>query len=188
MTEYRTFILEHLRPWNKLCEENYLLDWDSMYDLGEDKKRKRTYSETEDLKVPSWVNDMSVPSRRKFQELAKVSLDQAIEEHQLAKGKSLSDSTVTLAQISHSLPERVVAGLRWSWRREDVREYIQNRLRRGIMASGYLWPGFLKRRRIDNDDDDDDIVGDIEVLPEEVVSYDRVRIRHTKVTEPISED
>jgi hypothetical protein len=89
ITDYRTFILEHLRPWHKLCQDNYLLEWDSIYDTGEDKKKRRTNSATEDLNAPAWVSDMNEQSRRKFQSLAKLSLERSIIEDGLIKGKAV---------------------------------------------------------------------------------------------------
>jgi hypothetical protein len=90
ITDYRTFILEHLRPRHKLCQDNYLLEWDSIYDTGEEKKRKRTKSETEDLNAPAWVRNMNEQSRRKFQSLAKLSLENCLNEDRLIKGKAVS--------------------------------------------------------------------------------------------------
>jgi hypothetical protein len=85
ITEFRSFILDHLRPWHNFCEKNYLLDWDSIYDLGP--KRKRNISDTEDLLMPSWVNLLNYTSQQKMQIKAKVSLAKALIERQQQTGK-----------------------------------------------------------------------------------------------------
>jgi hypothetical protein len=87
ITEYRSFILEHLRPWHKFCEENYLLDWDSVYDTGHQLKRKRACNEGEDLPLPSWVKHLDEPNRQKQQLRAKESLERALKADRLRKGK-----------------------------------------------------------------------------------------------------
>jgi hypothetical protein len=94
VTEFRTFVIEHLRPWHIFCEDNYLLDWNSIYDTGAERKRKRKYSEDCDMPLPSWANLLTEPTRVKIQVRAKESLKRAIEEHQLRKGKAkcLKDS------------------------------------------------------------------------------------------------
>lgn len=94
VTEFRTFVLEHLRPWHTFCDQNYLLDWDSIYDTSAERKRKRKYSEDCDLPLPSWTNLLTELARRKIHVQAKKSLERAIEEHQQLKGKAkcLEDS------------------------------------------------------------------------------------------------
>lgn len=88
ITEFRAFILEHLRAWHQFCEENYLLDWDSVYDNGRQLKRKRTCSEVEDFPLPAWVDLVSEPIRQRAQARAKNSLRKAMEPHRLRKGKA----------------------------------------------------------------------------------------------------
>ena len=89
ITDFRTFVIEHLRPWHKFCEDNYLLDWDSQYDCPSEYKRRRTCNEDEDLPLPSWVDSVdSKPVRQQIQNLAKQSLAKAIREHDALKGKS----------------------------------------------------------------------------------------------------
>jgi hypothetical protein len=85
ITEFRTFVLEHLKPWHKFCEENYLLDWDSVYDLGSQLKRKRNCEE--DLLLPAWINHLTEPNWQKLQLRAKESLAKALKEDRLRKGK-----------------------------------------------------------------------------------------------------
>ncbi|KAI9770996.1 MAG: hypothetical protein M1840_002700 [Geoglossum simile] len=87
ITEFRRFVLEHLRPWLKFCEENFLLDWDSVYDSGQQRKRKRVCSESRDLLLPSWVSFLSDSARQKVQVRAKESLAKALKEHLLHKEK-----------------------------------------------------------------------------------------------------
>ena len=88
ITEFRTFVLEHLRSWHTFCKENYLLDWDSVYDSGRQKKRKRTCSDGVDLPLPSWTKWLSETARQRIQRRAKASLAKALEEHRRRKGKS----------------------------------------------------------------------------------------------------
>ena len=88
ITEFRSFVLEHLRPWHKFCEENFLLDWDSVYDSGQQRKRKRTCSESKDLLLPSWVDFLSDSLRQRVQVRAKESLAKALQEHHLRLNRS----------------------------------------------------------------------------------------------------
>lgn len=88
VTEFRTFVIEHLRPWHAFCDENYLLDWDSIYDTGLQRKRKRTYSKDGDLSLPNWTNLLDESARLKILARAKESLERATKEHQRRKGKA----------------------------------------------------------------------------------------------------
>lgn len=87
ITDFRTFILEHLTPWHKFCDDNYILDWNSVYDTRQELKWTRTCSDTEDLSLPSWANLLSETARQKVQARAKQSLTRALEEHRARKGK-----------------------------------------------------------------------------------------------------
>ncbi|KAH0534170.1 hypothetical protein FGG08_007239 [Glutinoglossum americanum] len=87
ITDFRTFVLEHLRPWLGFCEENFLLDWDSDYDSGRQRKSRRTYSESRDLLLPRWVDFLSDSLQQKAQVRAREILAKALEEHRLRKGK-----------------------------------------------------------------------------------------------------
>jgi hypothetical protein len=102
ITEHRDFVLKHLQAWHSLCQENYLLEWDSIYDLGNHAKKKRIPSNTGDLTVPKWVCHLSEPSRRNFQRDAKSSLEDAIREHSLSKGKSPLPGLDTVENFSLS--------------------------------------------------------------------------------------
>ena len=86
--EFRTFVLEHLRPWHAFCDENYLLDWDSVYDTVPERKRKRDLSEDSDLPLPSWASLLNKSAQSNIQAQARESLAQAIKERQLSKGKA----------------------------------------------------------------------------------------------------
>lgn len=87
-TDFRTFVLEHLRPWHKFCEDNYLLDWDSQYDCPPEYKRRRVCNTDRDLLLPCWVDSVdSKVVRQQVQTLAKYSLAKAIREHESIKGK-----------------------------------------------------------------------------------------------------
>jgi hypothetical protein len=87
ITEFRTFVTEHLKPWHKFCEDNYLYDWKSAYDVKPELKRMRTYTDSEELPLPSWVQLLSDPVQRKVQARAKRSLAEALEKHRRRKGK-----------------------------------------------------------------------------------------------------
>lgn len=175
ITEYRTFVLEHLRPWHRLCQENYLFEWDSMYDLGEHLKRKRVCHETEDLMAPSWVGHMNEPSRRTFQRRAKLSLAEAIEEHSLIKGKApcrdeanrewtclMSGCSAILGsdaafldhmRRAHVKEESQMAKLRWCIEERKIQETIRRRQESGIRATRHWWPGYSKRHRSPEQDE-----------------------------------
>jgi hypothetical protein len=169
ITDFRTFVLEHLRPWHELCEKNYLLEWDSIYDLGEHRKRRRMYSETEDLMVPSWVAHLSEPNRRNIQCRAKNSLATAIKEHELIKGKALcldgdrprfrcktdgcmaafgSDTAlVDHFRRAHGEEERILAQIRWRFDLRRTLERVKARQEKGIMATDHMWPGWPPKIR-----------------------------------------
>lgn len=87
ITEFRTFVTEHLKPWHKFCDDNYLLDWNSVYDVKPELKRMRTCSEGTDLPLPSWVNLLNDPIQRKVQARAQNSLAKALEKYHHQKGK-----------------------------------------------------------------------------------------------------
>jgi hypothetical protein len=87
ITEFRTFVTEHLKPWHKFCDDNYLLDWKSVYNIKPELKWMRTCSEGTDLPLPSWVNLLSDPIQRKVQARAQNSLAEALEKHRRRKGK-----------------------------------------------------------------------------------------------------
>lgn len=88
ITEFRTFIIDHLEPWHKFCDENYLLDWDSVYDSGQQRKRKRTCDDRRDFPLPSWTNHLSATNRQKVKVRATKSLLKVQTEQRLRKGKS----------------------------------------------------------------------------------------------------
>jgi len=87
ITEFRTFVTEHLKPWHKFCDDNYLLDWKSVYDVKPELKRMRTCSEGMDLPLPSWVKLLNEPIQRKVQARAQNSLAEALEKYHHRKGK-----------------------------------------------------------------------------------------------------
>lgn len=86
ITTFRTFVIEHLKPWHKFCDNNYLLDWKSVYDVKPELKQLRTCREGEDLLLPSWAQLLNEQMQRKLQERAKRSLEEAIEEDCSRKG------------------------------------------------------------------------------------------------------
>jgi hypothetical protein len=167
ITEYRTFVLEHLRPWHRLCEENYLLEWDSKYDVPAHKKRKRACSDMKDLVFPEWVADMQESSRRIFQIRAALSLEEAIQHSSLIKGKFQCqeeiDSNWTCMvngceftagsdvayldhlRRAHSCEDRDLAQIRWHILEEDTKTEVRARQKRGVMATGRRWPDYIER-------------------------------------------
>lgn len=78
---------EHLKPWHKFCDDNYLLDWKSVYDVKPELKRVRNCREGADLPLPSWVKLLNDPIQRKVQARAQNSLAEALEKHHHRKGK-----------------------------------------------------------------------------------------------------
>jgi hypothetical protein len=87
-TDHRTFVLEHLKAWHDFCSENYLLDWDSKYNIGE--KRKRACKDDEDLLLPDWTKCVSEQRRQQIRSRAKYSLAKAqiIESQRKGKGRA----------------------------------------------------------------------------------------------------
>lgn len=87
VTDFRTFILDHLRPWHEFCEKNYLFDWNSVYNVSDDRKTRRTCGDDENILLPSWIDNLNNASRRKIQTKAKESLELAIAVDKARKGK-----------------------------------------------------------------------------------------------------
>ncbi|KAH8802943.1 hypothetical protein F5884DRAFT_491038 [Xylogone sp. PMI_703] len=87
ITDFRNFVTEHLKPWHKFCDDNYLLDWNSVYNVKSDLKRMRTFSEGTDLPLPSWAKLLNEPMQRKIQVRAQNSLAEALQKHRDKKGK-----------------------------------------------------------------------------------------------------
>lgn len=162
ITEFRTFVLDHLRPWHQLCEENYLLEWDSKYDVPKQKKRKRAPTDTNNLMVPNWVADMEESNRRSFQARAKISLKEAIEHSSLLKGKLRCDEetgcswTCIVADCGHTddleatyldhlwkvhdYTDRELAQVRWCIQEQRTHAEIKARQKCGVMATGSRFP------------------------------------------------
>lgn len=207
ITDYRTFILEHLRPWHKLCQDNYLLKWDSIYDTGEEQKRKRTNSETEDLNAPAWVRDLNEQSRRKFQSLAKLSLENALNEDRIIKGKAMSQYQAENAwfcvmdgcttsplnsdaeflnhlTLSHDMDARSLANITRDLKKDYIMEGIRARQKQGIMATGRLCPPPLKHLVFGGGDDENEA----HFAFEDVFVYDRMRSGYQKRSKLESED
>lgn len=82
---------EHLKPWHKFCDDNYLLDWKSVYDVKTELKQLRTCEEGRNLPLPSWVKLLNDPIQKKVQERAKNSLAEALQEYRYLKGKRKCD-------------------------------------------------------------------------------------------------
>ena len=170
VTEFRTFVLEHLRPWLKFCEENYLLDWGSVYDSGQQLKRKRSCGKDGDLLLPSWVDLLSDSLRQRVQVRAKESLAKALKDHHLRKGKGkakCSDESGWVCRIdecsrsqetmfdsdeawlshirsSHDYPERELAAIKRCLDQEDG-ERLSGSIASSFMGSD---PGPSKRVRV----------------------------------------
>lgn len=115
--------------------------------------------------VPSWVADLDEPSRSQFQTRAKLSLQKAIQKSQLIKGKSRSHAGADSGFICmidgcgfpcgpveafldhikgvHGTGDRVLAQIRWCIEEKRIEESIRARQERGVMATGFRWPGLL---------------------------------------------
>ncbi|KAH8599477.1 hypothetical protein B0O99DRAFT_724679 [Bisporella sp. PMI_857] len=85
ITEFRTFVTDHLKPWHKFCDDNYLLDWRSIYDVKPELKSMRTCDEDTDLPLPSSALQRALCNRR-----ARESLARELEIHHRRKGKEKS--------------------------------------------------------------------------------------------------
>lgn len=172
------------------------MEWNSIYDTGEDKKRKRTNSETEDLNAPAWVSDMDEQSRRKFQSLAKLSLEKSLKQQELIKGKAVSlnlaknpwfcvmdgcttstfDSDVELLNhlnLCHDMDDRALANITWDLKRGYIIEGIRARHKQGIMATGRLCPPPLRHLIFPGGGDEDE--NEIHLVFEDMFVYDRMR-------------
>jgi hypothetical protein len=152
-------VLEHLRPWHELCDKNYLLEWNSIYDLGEHRKTRRVYSEIDDINVPSWVTHLAEPVQRNIQRRAKASLANALMEEELRKSKApcrdrlfgcvIDECTAEFGsstamsdhmRSTHDIEEKFLAQMRWSVRSSIMEDKIEKRQKQNIMASGHRWP------------------------------------------------
>lgn len=71
ITDFRAFVLDHLKPWHTFCEQNYLFDWHSVYDVTDDKKTRWSCEENEDIHLPKWVDNLINSTRDKVQIQAK---------------------------------------------------------------------------------------------------------------------
>lgn len=80
ITHFRDYVIQHLRAWHEYCDENYLLDWDSRYNVPRQKKRKRTCVGEEGLVLPSWTKSLSSEAQDKIQARAKKSMEKALNE------------------------------------------------------------------------------------------------------------
>lgn len=169
------------------------MTWRSMYEPPDNKKRKRTYSDTEDLQAPSWVQTMSEANKQKFQVLAKISLDQAMREGRSFKGEPpyreegsrflwacnadgcipVFDTEVAFTdhmRSVHNTDDRRMANLKWCLRRRNFVGDIRNRIRQGVMATGHKWLRVPKQIQVIADNK----TADIEI-EQDLVSYDRSR-------------
>lgn len=162
ITVHRTFVLEHLRPWHELCDKNYLLEWDSIYDPDELRKRRRVCSEIGDINVPSWVAHLTEPAQRNIQYRAKASLVEALKKEVLRKSKApcrenphslfgcvidgctaeFGSCTAMLdhMQSAHDMEESSLAQIRWLVRSSEIKDEVEKRQKQNIMASGKRWP------------------------------------------------
>jgi hypothetical protein len=164
-TVFRMFVVQHLRAWHEFCAENYFLEWDSECDVPTNRKRKREVDDTKDVMVPNWVADLEEPSRKQFQIRAKLALRKAIQRAQLIEGDSQGyvedefrigcpregcrfrcesfEALLDHMGRVHVIDERVVIGLRWHLQQQSTARSIKARQNRGIMATGFKWPGML---------------------------------------------
>lgn len=155
-------MLDHLRPWHELCDKDYLFEWDPIYDVGEQRKRRRVYSEIDDINVPSWVAHLTEPAQRNIQRRAKASLAEALKKEALRKSKApcrdepyalfgcvingctaeFGSCTAMLdhMQSTHDMEESSLAQIRWLVRSSEIEDEVEKRQKRNIMASGKRWP------------------------------------------------
>lgn len=91
ITDFRTFVTEHLKSWHSFCDENYLLDWKSVYDVKPELKQIRTCSEGPGFPLPSWVKLLNDPMQRRIQARAQKFLYEALEKNRQRKGKGRAE-------------------------------------------------------------------------------------------------
>ena len=110
---------------------------------------------------------MDDQSRRKFQSLAKLSLEKALKKNGLIKGKAVSlnpnrnpwfcvmdgctstfDSDVELLNhlmLGHGMDDRFLANITWDLKRDYIMKGIRARHKQGIMATGRRCFPLLRR-------------------------------------------
>jgi hypothetical protein len=130
ITEFRTFVTEHLKPWHKFCEDNYLYDWKSAYDVKPELKQMRTYTDSEDLPLPSWVQLLNGPVQRKVQARAKRSLAEALEKHRRRKGKGRckTDTHLVCYVDECSISREIYTRSAWFDHLRELHQFSENKL------------------------------------------------------------
>lgn len=112
--------------------------------------------------VPGWVADLEDSSRTQFQHRAKLTLRKAVRKLQQIKGKSQShagpdeltcvmdgcdslcgspEAYLDHIRRVHGTEDRDVAQIRWLLQQERIDERVRARQERGVMATGFRWPG-----------------------------------------------
>jgi len=74
-------VTDHLKPWHKFCDENYLLDWKPIYDVAQNLKQIRTC--TGHIDLPSWAMLLNDPAQQRVKARMKGSLADALEADEL---------------------------------------------------------------------------------------------------------
>ncbi len=92
ITEFRTFVTKHLKSWHMFCDENYLLDWKSVYDVKPELKHARGAEDGTGLPLPGWAKLLNESAQQKVQARAQKSLAEANEKRRRQKGKGKEKS------------------------------------------------------------------------------------------------
>jgi hypothetical protein len=139
------------------------LDWDSLYDFNEKKKRPRVLSKDTDLRLPKWVAYLRETHQQNLQTRAKTSLANALQVKSVRNGigickgeyndspwictndgcnTEIGSENALLAHMEsfHNMEAHSLAQLRWGFLSREVREHVRKRRAKGIMASGRRWP------------------------------------------------
>lgn len=85
-TRFRNFVIQHLKPWHKYCDEDYLSDWDTDDENSkapQSKKRKHGIDdEGDDLRLPKWCDLVKAPLRSKMLVKERESLRKVLRERE----------------------------------------------------------------------------------------------------------
>jgi hypothetical protein len=160
ITEYRSFVTEHLRAWHAACEQNYHLEWNSIYDLGDDTKRVRVLEASTELTLPNWIHYLGVPQKQKLQARAKASLQKELLYRSARKGKALTPRTESpliclidhcntnagggyaylehLKEV-HKWDSQNISAMRYGLGEWEAKKHIERRQGSKVTPSGHRW-------------------------------------------------
>ena len=90
-TRFRDFVIQHLKPWHKYCDENYLFDWDTDDENSKApqsrKRRRGLEDDREDLRLPKWCDLVEAPLRSKMLVKERESLRELLREREALRSR-----------------------------------------------------------------------------------------------------